>query len=239
MGFRAAASADQRSAFLALLDDVPSVGGGAGTGDQPQYGLRMGATQAVARRAWLARVRTGRCMRRCGNKACRGRWRPTGLASMPAPHGTGTMGCGSPGTPGLYPDGRRVNYTTGQTTMESIASPPPDLARVEQVVDPQFLSAGGTGTDRRSAAGRPVVPGDWPGAGPVGLDHHPGSGAERHGHRDLSAAYRPPARRRAAATTESVQTGRAWSAADVCGGTVTGPVVTGADQPDPPAPVSG
>lgn len=38
------------------------------------------------------------------------------------------------------PDGRRVDYTTGQTTMESITSPSPDLARVEQVMHPRFLS---------------------------------------------------------------------------------------------------
>lgn len=40
----------------------------------------------------------------------------------------------------FYPDGRRVNYATGQTTMESMTSPSPGLARVEQVLHPRFLS---------------------------------------------------------------------------------------------------
>lgn len=40
----------------------------------------------------------------------------------------------------FYPDGRRVDYTTGQTTMESLSSPPPGLAQVERVLDPRFLS---------------------------------------------------------------------------------------------------
>ena len=140
MGLRGAALADQRSAFLALLDDVPRSrrrrGNWGSTTIRPTDGRDR---QAVARRAWLARVRTGRCMRRCGKKACRGRWRPTRW--HPCPHRTG-LGPWGAEVPELrfYPDGRRVNYTTGQTTMEWIASPPPDLARVEQVVNPQFLS---------------------------------------------------------------------------------------------------
>ncbi|HEU4798498.1 MAG TPA: IS30 family transposase, partial [bacterium] len=40
----------------------------------------------------------------------------------------------------FYPDGRRVDYTTGQTTMEAFGSPQPGLAWVEQVLDPRFLS---------------------------------------------------------------------------------------------------
>ena len=164
--------------------------------------------QAVARRAWLARVRTGRCMRRCGNKACRGRWRRPGWHPCPHRTGLGPWGAKVPELPvlsrwspgelhdGADDDGVHSEPTTGPGAGGAGGGSPVPLA-------------GGTGTDRRSAAGRPVVPGDWPGAGPVGLDHHPGSWADRHGHRDLSAAYRPPARRRAAATTESVQTGRA------------------------------
>ncbi|HEU0165528.1 MAG TPA: IS30 family transposase [Thermomicrobiales bacterium] len=40
----------------------------------------------------------------------------------------------------FYPDGRRVNYATGQTTMETMTSPPPGLTRGEQTLDPRFLS---------------------------------------------------------------------------------------------------
>jgi IS30 family transposase len=40
----------------------------------------------------------------------------------------------------FYLDGRRVNYTTGQTTMESMTGPPPGLAMVEHLLHPRFLS---------------------------------------------------------------------------------------------------
>nr|WP_143847286.1 IS30 family transposase [Nocardiopsis sp. JB363] len=40
----------------------------------------------------------------------------------------------------FYPDGRRVNYSTRQTTIESMDSPAPTVATLEKQVDPRFLS---------------------------------------------------------------------------------------------------
>ncbi|MEU3019390.1 IS30 family transposase [Nocardiopsis sp. NPDC007018] len=48
----------------------------------------------------------------------------------------------------FYPDGRRVNYSTGQTTMESMTSPPTTLDTLEQQVHPRFLTL----TDRERIA---------------------------------------------------------------------------------------
>ena len=40
----------------------------------------------------------------------------------------------------LYPDGRRVNYSTGQTTIEPMTSSPPSLAALDKQVHPRFLT---------------------------------------------------------------------------------------------------
>ena len=40
----------------------------------------------------------------------------------------------------FYPDGRRVNYSTQQTTMESMTSPEPVMATLERQVHPRFLT---------------------------------------------------------------------------------------------------
>lgn len=40
----------------------------------------------------------------------------------------------------FYPDGRRVNYLTGETTMESMSSSPASLAVLEKQLHPRFLS---------------------------------------------------------------------------------------------------
>ncbi|WP_133742067.1 IS30 family transposase [Actinorugispora endophytica] len=40
----------------------------------------------------------------------------------------------------IYPDGRRVNYSTGQTTMESMTTPAPTMTALERPVHPRFLT---------------------------------------------------------------------------------------------------
>ncbi|RKS05502.1 IS30 family transposase [Nocardiopsis sp. Huas11] len=40
----------------------------------------------------------------------------------------------------FYPDGRRVNYSTGQTTIESMTSPPAALDTLQKQVHPRFLT---------------------------------------------------------------------------------------------------
>ena len=142
MGFRAPASAvDQRPAFLALLDDVPSVAAAA-----RELGINHNTAYGWARQA-------GCCSTRVAgprpDRAMYAALREQGVSRAVAADRVGIHartardwdhGVRKSRNSRFYPDGRRVNYTTGQTTMESIASPPPDLARVEQVVDPQFLS---------------------------------------------------------------------------------------------------
>lgn len=40
----------------------------------------------------------------------------------------------------FYPDGRRVNYSTGQTTIESMTSPKPVMDALKRQVHPRFLT---------------------------------------------------------------------------------------------------
>ncbi len=131
---------EQKAAFLTLLDDVKSVAVAAralGINHNTAYGW---ARQAGRRSMPAARSHPDR--------ATYTALREQGVSRAMAAERVGIHirtakdwdhGVRKSRNSRFYPDGRRVNYTTGQTTMESFTHPP-DLARVERVVNPRFLS---------------------------------------------------------------------------------------------------
>lgn len=137
MGF-SSDHAEQKAAFLALLDVVKSV-----TVAARELGINRHTAGAWARQAGRRSIRALHPAR-----TAYAALRAQGLSQQAAAARVGINvrtardwdhGVRHSRNSRFYPDGRRVDYTTGQTTMESMARPP-GLAVVEQVLDPRFLS---------------------------------------------------------------------------------------------------
>ncbi len=139
--------AAQKAAFLALLEVVKSV-----TVAARELGINPSTAAGWARQAGVRSIRMPHPAR-----AAYAALRAAGVSRPAAATQVGINvrtaqdwdhGVRHLRNSRFYPDGRRVDYTTGQTTMESLTSPSPGLPMVEQVLDPRFLSL----TDREQIA---------------------------------------------------------------------------------------
>ena len=129
----------QKVAFLAMLDELGSVSLAA-----RQLGINANTAYGWARKAGIRSVRAPHPAR-----AAYTALRATGVSQHAAATQVGVNvrtardwdhGVRRSRNSRFYPDGRRVDYTTGRTTMESMTSPLPGLALVEQALHPRFLS---------------------------------------------------------------------------------------------------
>jgi len=137
MGSRAAV-AGQRAAFLALLSVLGSVSLAA-----RELGINRHTAYGWARQAGIRSIRAPHPAR-----AAYAALRADGVSRQAAATQVGINvrtardwdhGVRHSRNSRFYPDGRRVDYTTGRTTMESMTRPP-GLAMVEKSLHPRFLS---------------------------------------------------------------------------------------------------
>jgi len=126
--------------FLALMDEVGSV-----TEVARRLGVNRNTAFGWARRAGLSSQRLGH-----QRKADYLQLREQGITQREAAGRVGVNirtgrdwdhGVRRSGHSRFYPDGRRVNYTTGATTMESMTSmPPPIISSIPEAVGSRLLS---------------------------------------------------------------------------------------------------
>ena len=129
----------QKAAFLAALDRLGRVRRAA-----RELGINVNTAYGWARQAGISSVRAPHPAR-----AAYTTLRATGVSQHAAATQVGGKvrtardwehGVRRSRNSRFYPDGRRVDYTTGRTTMEAMTSPPPGLALVEKALHPRFLS---------------------------------------------------------------------------------------------------
>lgn len=138
MGFREE-SATQKAAFLELLSVVKSVSVSA-----RELGLNRGTAANWARQAGIRSIRAPHPAR-----AAFAQYRRDGMSITAASARVGiNVRTGRDWDHGvrrvknarIYPDGRRVDYATGETTIVSGPHASPSLVALEQAIHPRFLS---------------------------------------------------------------------------------------------------
>lgn len=139
MSFSKQELARLRARFLELMAEVGNV-----TEAARRLGVNRNTAFSWARKAGLGSKRLPH-----PGKAQFHRLRSQGLSRREAAQQVGVNertardwdhGVRKSGNSRLYPDGRRVDYSAGQTTMESMASPAPTVAALEKQIDPRFLT---------------------------------------------------------------------------------------------------
>lgn len=138
MGFREE-SATQKAAFLELLSVVKSVSVAA-----RELGMNRGTAANWARQAGIRSVRAPHPAR-----AQYERLRSEGTSQSAAAERVGVnvrtardwdLGVRRVKNARIYPDGRRVDYATGETTIVTVPPATPSLISLEQEIHPRFLS---------------------------------------------------------------------------------------------------
>ena len=133
-------SASLKAQFLALMDEIGSV-----TVVARRLGVNRNTAYGWARQAGLSSQRLGH-----HRKADYLQLREQGITQREAAARVGVNirtgrdwdhGARRSRNSRFYPDGRRVNYATGETTMESMTSPPsPVSLSIPEQVGPRLLS---------------------------------------------------------------------------------------------------